>query len=59
MQITLLVFLQGCVQVEYNLSNSMESLLTSVVFGGILFFMTIIGILLTLFNLILFLFILI
>ena len=59
MQITLLVFLQGCVQVEYNLSNSMESLLTSVVFGGILLYMKIMEIILILFNLILFLFILI
>ena len=35
MQITLLVFIEGCIQVEYGLSNSLESLLTSVVFAGI------------------------
>jgi hypothetical protein len=38
MEITLLMFLQGCVRDEWNLSTSTESLLTSVVFAGILSF---------------------
>jgi hypothetical protein len=38
MEITLLMFLQGCVRDEWNLSTSTESLLTSVVFAGIFSF---------------------
>lgn len=38
MEITLLVFLQGCVRDEWDLSSSTESVLTSVVFAGIFTF---------------------
>lgn len=40
MEITLLMFLQGCVRDEWNLSSSTESLLTSVVFAGIFLFLS-------------------